>query len=163
MRRLGPEDVAVFRAIRLEALECEPAAFASSHDLWTGLPEEEWQRRLRTQAVFASFDGIEPVGLMGLLCEANPRLAHRGMMVMVYLRESHRGRGRAEALLAALEAEAQKSGLRQIELHAAAENTRALRFYQRMGFAAVGQLPAGYLHRGREIDEVLMVKRLAPR
>lgn len=160
IRRLGPEDVAAFRAIRLEALREEPAAFASSHALWAALPEEEWRRRLSASPVFASFDGAEPVGLMGLLRESNPRLAHRGMLVMVYLRASHRGRGLAEALFRAVEAEARALGLHQIELHAAAENRAALRFYARMGFATVGRLPAGYIHEGREIDEAVMLKRL---
>lgn len=41
-----------------------------------------------------------------------------------------------------------------------AENSPAIRFYQREGFVEVGRIPAGYLDQGREIDDVLMVCRL---
>lgn len=159
-RRLGPEDLGAFRAIRLEALEREPAAFASLREAWAALPEAEWLRRLTANPVFAAFDGAEPVGLIGLLPETGPRTGHRASLVMVYLRAEYRGRGLAAALFAGVEAEARRFGLRQIELGVAAENHRALRFYERMGFAVAGRLTAGYIHEGREIDEVLMVKRL---
>ncbi|WP_266031467.1 GNAT family N-acetyltransferase [Brucella intermedia] len=42
-----------------------------------------------------------------------------------------------------------------------AENSPAIRFYQREGFVEVGRIPVGYLDQGREIDDVLMVCRLA--
>jgi len=42
-----------------------------------------------------------------------------------------------------------------------AENSPAIRFYQRERFVKVGRIPAGYLDQGREIDDVLMVCRLA--
>lgn len=41
-----------------------------------------------------------------------------------------------------------------------AENPAAIRFYLREGFSEVGRIPAGFLHDGREIDDVMMVRRL---
>ncbi len=161
VRRLGAADLAAFREIRLEALAAEPAAFASSFEAWSVLSDAEWRSRLEKAAVFASFDDTTPIGITGLMPEPGPRMAHRGMLVMVYLRQVYRGQGRAEALLAAVEAEARARGVRQLELHVSAENPRAVRFYERVGFVSVGRLPAGYIHDGREVDEFLMVKRLA--
>lgn len=155
-RRLGAGDLAIFRALRLEALRAEPGAFASGYDRWAMLPEAEWVRRL-AQPVLAVFDGADPVGLAGLLIEDNPRTAHRGKVVMVYVRASHRGRGVADALFAALEAEARTLGLRQLELLVVAENARAIAFYRRRGFAAVGRLPAAFVNDGAAVDEVMMV------
>ncbi len=56
IRHLGPQDLAIFRAIRLEALRREPAAFASSAEDWELLPDDEWMRRLITNYVFVSFE-----------------------------------------------------------------------------------------------------------
>lgn len=160
VRQLGPDDLAAFRAIRLEALRTDPAGFASAYQDWAALPEAEWQRRLTVHAVFASFDSGAPVGLIGLMRETNPRLSHRGTVVMVYVRPDSRGQGRGAALVAAVLAEARRLGLWQIELYAAEENTAALTLYRQMGFETVGRLPAGYIHEGREIDEVIMLHRL---
>ncbi len=55
IRHLGPEDIDIFRRIRLEALRSEPAAFASSSEDWEGLPDAEWRRRLTVNAVFVDF------------------------------------------------------------------------------------------------------------
>jgi ribosomal protein S18 acetylase RimI-like enzyme len=37
----------------------------------------------------------------------------------------------------------------------------AISFYRREGFGETGRIPAGFIHEGREIDDVLMVRRLA--
>lgn len=41
IRQLKKEDVAVFRTIRLEALQMEPAAYASSVEDWASLSDDE--------------------------------------------------------------------------------------------------------------------------
>jgi RimJ/RimL family protein N-acetyltransferase len=50
--------------------------------------------------------------------------------------------------------------LRQIELAVSVENPAARAFYRRAGFAEVGHVPAGILDEGREIDEILMMRRV---
>jgi ribosomal protein S18 acetylase RimI-like enzyme len=160
VRRLGEADLAAFQAIRLEALREAPEAFGSSHAAWAALPEAEWHRRLAAMAVFASYEAAEPVGLIGLMPHPGPRSGHRGTVLMVYLREGFRGQGRAAALLEAVVAEARARRIRQLELNVAEENLAARRLYERAGFLHVGRLPAGYIHDGREIDEISMVKRL---
>jgi RimJ/RimL family protein N-acetyltransferase len=47
-----------------------------------------------------------------------------------------------------------------LELAVSAENPAAIRFYLREGFSEVGRIPGGFLHDGREIDDVMMVRRL---
>lgn len=51
-------------------------------------------------------------------------------------------------------------GILQLELAVNAENSAALRFYQRHGFVEIGRIPCGLLEDDREIDEVIMVRRL---
>ncbi|HEV7254852.1 MAG TPA: GNAT family N-acetyltransferase [Mesorhizobium sp.] len=160
VRLLAPEDFAVFKQLRLEALRTVPEAFASTIEDWQDLPDEEWQTRLTNNAVFAAFrDGV-PVGLMGLMRQQASKMAHRATIIMVYLREGERGSGLAQALLDALLEHARQIGIWQVELTASAENPAALRFYGRHGFQEVGRIPGGFLHEGREIDDILMVRRL---
>jgi RimJ/RimL family protein N-acetyltransferase len=162
VRLLGPQDVEIFRRIRLEALRAEPAAYASRVEDWEALPDEEWRRRMADNPVFAGFLNSEPVGIMGLLRERSSKMAHRATIVMVYVRASERGSGVATALLARLIDHACAAGVRRLELAVSVENEVAIRFYMREGFATIGRIPAGLLHEGREIDELMMARRIAP-
>ncbi|MFD1987601.1 GNAT family N-acetyltransferase [Mesorhizobium newzealandense] len=160
LKLLDPDDFEVFKRIRLEALRASPEAFASSASDWESLPDEEWRRRLTTNPVVVSFRGEEPVGIMGLTRQQGSKMAHRATIIMVYLRDSERGGGHAAAMLNLLLDHARASGIRQVELAVSAENPAAIRFYQREGFHEIGCIPAGFLHGGREIDEIVMARRL---
>lgn len=159
IRLLEPDDVDLFRRIRLEALRMEPDAFASTAEQWEALPEEEWRRRLTDNPVFGAFDGNEIVGLMGLWPERAVKTAHRATIIMVYVRSDRRGGGFAKALLAAVNDYARQNGVRQLELTVSAENPAAVRFYEREGFRQIGLIPGGFLQGDREVDEVLMARR----
>jgi len=47
-----------------------------------------------------------------------------------------------------------------LELAVSAENSAALGFYHRHGFIEVGRIPGGLLDGDRQIDDVIMVRRL---
>jgi RimJ/RimL family protein N-acetyltransferase len=79
---------------------------------------------------------------------------------MVYLRDSERGGGYAVGMLNLLLDHARALGIRQVELAVSAENLAAIRFYQREGFHEIGRIPAGFVHEGREIDEIVMARSL---
>ncbi|WP_378952858.1 GNAT family N-acetyltransferase [Mesorhizobium sp. ANAO-SY3R2] len=160
LKLLPPEDYEIFKRIRLEALRLAPAAFASSERDWATLPDEEWQRRLKDNSVVVSFHEEEPVGIMGLMPQQPSKMAHRATIIMVYLRENERGGGRAAAMLDLLLDHARTLGVRQVELAVSAENPAAFRFYLREGFHEIGRIPGGFLHEGREIDEIMMARRL---
>lgn len=160
VRFAGPDDIGAFRHIRLEALRLEPAAFASRVEDWEALPDAEWLRRITGSAVFIAFRDDGPVGLMGLSREQSAKSRHRAMIVMVYVRASERGIGTARALLGALTGHARDAGILQLELTVSVENPAAQRFYAREGFVEIGRLPAGLIHEGREVDEVMMAKRI---
>jgi L-amino acid N-acyltransferase YncA len=160
IRRLTADDAEAFRAIRQEALTETPAAFASTAADFAALSDETIRKLLTDIALFAALRDGEPVGLMGVARHTAGKMAHRGILVMVYIRETERGTGLASALLAAADEHAGASGLRQLELAVTVENTAARAFYRREGFAEVGHIPAGFLHEGREIDEILMMRRI---
>lgn len=161
VRLLRATDVAAFRQVRLEALRREPEGFASSAADWDALALDEWRRRMTSGPIVAAIRGDEPVGLMGLLLQTGRRMAHRATLIMVYVRREERGAGLADAMLDTLAGVARDKGIRQIELHASTENPRAIRFYLRSGFTEVGRIPGGFIHEDREIDELLMVRRIS--
>ncbi|WP_283194563.1 GNAT family N-acetyltransferase [Rhizobium sp. AN80A] len=160
IRILGADDVEAFKRIRLEALRMEPAAFASSFEDWAELADEEWRRRLLADAVFLAFDGEEPVAIMGLIRQRASKMAHRATIVMVYVRRDKRGTGLARELLDHLVNHARQQGIRQLELTASAENPAAIGFYRNAGFVQAGLIPGGVMEGGREIDDVIMVRRI---
>lgn len=160
IRRIFPDEIDVFRRIRLEALRTEPSSFASRYEDWVILPVEDWRRRLH-DPVFVVFGGDEPVGIMGLLRQRPSKMAHRATLVMVYLRASFRGTGLARDLLDVIIDFARDEGILQLELAVSAENSAALRFYQRHGFIEVGRIPGGLVDDDGEIDDVIMVRRLS--
>jgi ribosomal protein S18 acetylase RimI-like enzyme len=159
IRHLGRGDVDAFRCIRLEALRAAPASYASRAEDWEQLADEEWRRRLTDNPVFVAFRDSEPVGIMGLMRQRSSKMAHRASIIMVYLRPSLRGSGIAKALLDALTDHARDSGIRQLELAVSVENETAIGFYRREGFDEIGRIPGGFLHEGREIDEIMMSRR----
>ncbi|WP_085044290.1 GNAT family N-acetyltransferase [Ensifer aridi] len=160
VRLLQPTDVEVFRRIRLEALREEPAAFASTASDWELLSDRDWRRLLADTSVFVAFCNDEPVGIMGLVRQRPRKMAHRASIVMVYVRQSLRGGGVSNELFDALISYACETGIRQLELEVSAENLGAQHFYLRKGFTAFGRIPGGYLQNGREIDEILMARRV---
>ena len=159
IRRIEAAEVDAFKRIRLEALGSEPSAYASSYDDWATLPDEEWRRRLN-DPVFVAFQNGEPVGIIGLLRQGAAKMAHRATIIMVYVRKSLRGTGLARALLSVVAEYARDIGIRQLELTVSAENPVAIRFYQREGFIEVGRIPGGFLQEGREINDVIMARRI---
>lgn len=159
IRRVQADEIDAFKRIRLEALRAEPASFASSYEDWVGLSDEEWRQRL-ADPVFIVFRDGEAVGITGLLRQRPSKLTHRATIVMVYLRQNLRGTGLAAMLLRAVADHAHDIGIRQLELTVSAENPAAIHFYRKEGFSEFGRVPGGTVRDGREVDDVLMARRL---
>lgn len=160
IRHLGADDLATFKEIRLEALRLDEASFASRLADWQRLDDDAWLERLTQNAVFVAFRDGAPVGIMGLARQRSSKMTHRATIIMVYVRRSERGNGLAANLLRTLEAHALSQGIQQLELTVSGENGTAQRFYERAGYQVMGRIPAGVIDRGREIDDVLMFRRL---
>ncbi|WP_077962054.1 GNAT family N-acetyltransferase [Ensifer adhaerens] len=160
IKHLDPDDVDIFRSIRLEALTREPQAFASTAADWERLSTEEWRARLTANTVFVALEGDQPLGIMGLMRERASRLAHRGTIIMVYVRDEARGSGVARQLLAQLTDHARSTGIRLLELVVRADNEPAIRFYEREGFHRIGHVPGGMLDGDEEVDEYLMARHI---
>lgn len=91
IRQLNKDDVGVLKAIRMEALRLEPAAFASSVEDWATLSDKDWAARLELP-IFVAFKAGQPVGIMGLQRQQARKMKHRATLIMVYLQSSVRGK-----------------------------------------------------------------------
>ncbi len=78
----------------------------------------------------------------------------------VYLANNACGHGTGKALLAELEVNARKAGIRTFVAGASGTNGGAIRFFEREGYFRVGQLPGIGQKFGQRLDLVLMQKNL---
>lgn len=157
IRQLLPDDFAILREIRLEALKLHPEAYSSAYEDWEKFSEDEWRAKL-SAPVFAAFDGAKPVGLIGLWPQNGARTEHRAIIVMVYVQDHMRGQGVAKKLLHAVQDYAQTAGIFQLELSVSADNVAAHQLYLREGFVEFGRRPNWICVDGHMTDELMMVR-----
>lgn len=157
VRRLTRNDVAAYRAIRLEALTNHPEAFASTVEQFLLRSIEDHAGLLEKLSFFGALlpDGT----LAGIMAfdQGAGREAHRGWLLQVYVRPDMRGTGCARALLEAVLGHAGTT-VKQLHLGVASHNEPALRLYQKAGFVIYGTDPRFQFVNGRYVDEHLMVR-----
>jgi ribosomal protein S18 acetylase RimI-like enzyme len=153
---LGPEHAGAFRALRLEALERHPCAFAAAHDEESGQSAADVAERLAHQAVFGGFFEGALVGVAGFATPVLAKKRHTGLLWGVYVREAARGRGLGRALVARVIEHARDH---VVQLHAAVAigNEAACGLYRDLGFVSYGTEPRGLKVGERYFDQALMV------
>ena len=159
MRRLMPGDVALWKEIRLAALEFAPRAFGRTLANFHSQTDADHVARLTDSTVFGAFSGDQIIGSAGWYAIDFVTETHRGKINSVFVRPDWQGRGVADALMDAIEIEATGNVL-QLELTVSVGFPRSLGFYQRRGFEITGTTPRALCHDGEFSDEHSMVKRL---
>jgi RimJ/RimL family protein N-acetyltransferase len=161
LRLLQAADAAEFQALRLRGLAEAPTAFASSHAEEVGTPLQEISRRLQPRADAAQFGAWfegRLAGVVGLQREGLHKLAHKAFLWGMYVAPEARGQGLGALLLqAALSHAWAVLAVRQVNLGVHAENTGAIRLYQRLGFECFGVERAALQVDGQLQDEWHMV------
>jgi len=159
IRRLGRDDAAEFRAVRLEALEAHPEAFGA--DLQDeAVRDADWFAGWITGgAVFGAFARDRMVGIAGFFKPAGRKSTHAGKLISMYVRPEARGSGAALDLVEAVLEHATGQVI-QVHLGVAAGNEAAIRLYRKAGFEIYGTEPRALFVNGRYIDEHLMVRFL---
>jgi ribosomal protein S18 acetylase RimI-like enzyme len=145
VRRLGPDDWAAFRDIRLRSLAGAPDAFGSTLEREQAFAESDWRERLGGHVV--AVEDPLPVSVGGVF-ERDGDLHVWGM----WTDPEHRGRGHAHTVLDAL-----IPGDRTAWLDVNLTNTGARAVYERYGFAGTGTLEP--LRPGSDQMMELMVLR----
>ena len=142
VRRLGADEAAVFKTLRLRALADAPEAFAHTYDGISVKPDAYWAEMTRSVTkpgrhvmVIAEDEG--PVGMaFGLVDGQRPERAHLGGM---WVAPSARHRGVGRALADAVLAWARERGFADIVLWVTDGNAEATALYERLGFVCTGR------------------------
>ncbi|BBN96188.1 acetyltransferase [Deinococcus grandis] len=153
VRRLTPGDAPAYRAARLAALQADPAAFMMTAPEFAAQPEDALAARLAPDAAgvtLGAFVDGQLLGLLTLVRETAPPLAHRVNVYGVSVAPGARGQGLGAALVRAGVALA-RSWVGVTSLHLAVMDSQdaARRLYERCGFRVWGTQPDAVRRDGR--------------
>jgi len=165
IRRLQAHEEALFRPLRLRALEDAPDAFGDTLADTLARPDSYWANLTRSvtdpqrHVMFVAEDDATPVGLVFGLRDADRTDGGRlgGMWVAPEARERGLGRALGEAVIEWARAE----GLTRLALWVTVANPPAVNLYQRLGFVATGRSNA--LPSNPRLQIVEMTRALEPR
>jgi len=161
--RLGEDDWAVFRELRLRSLLDSPEAFGSTYGEESSQTEPGWRDRAAgrwrggTAAVFvARAEDGTPVGTAtGAEYDAEPRVAH---LYAMWVAPDARGAGIGHRLLEAVTDWARSRGCDRLVLSVTGSNEIARRFYASVGFEDTGERRS--LREGSETQTQILSKPL---
>ena len=159
VRQLTEDDAEGYREIRLQALERHPEAFQATYETVADLPLDAYRQRLRRYALFGGFIDDRLCGFVGFYPLKNPKISHKGLIRRMYLAEDARGSGLAEKMVEAV-VEHARDEVEQLLISVIADNDRARRFYEKMGFEPYGTERRALKIGERYFDEEFRVKFL---
>lgn len=139
IRRLNPGEAAIYRTIRLDALRDSPDAFATTHESALARDEASWIAQADAaaegddRAIFLLWNEDRPAGLAALY--RDPGQPSTGDLLQMWITPVLRGGSAASELLGHLFHWAATREFTAIRAEVTAGNLRALRFYQKQGFA----------------------------
>jgi len=163
-RLLGPDDAEAWRALRLDALQRHPGAFASSADEEVDRAPDTVARRLEStdqQATLGVFDASQLVGSVSLQRESLRKVEHKVVLWGMVVAWEVRGRGAGRQLLQAALAHVRGwANARWVTLGVNADNAPARALYASVGFHVYGHETESLCVDGVFHDELLMRCRL---
>lgn len=135
LRKAGADDSAGILACLGAAFECYRADYTPPAFADTVLDSQTIRRRLQRMCVFVAVAGSGVIGTIA--CEAHGAEGHlRGMAVF----PEWQGAGLAPALLRTAEDQLRRDGCTHVTLDTTQPLKRAIRFYEKHGFSASGQV-----------------------
>ena len=162
VRRAVESDFRAHKALRLLALEHDPAAFADDLATASKRTEAEWTAAFSQnlsgdeQTLFvAEVEGLL-IGMLGARRGRGPKLRHSADLFAMFIRPDQRGRGLGSALIAAVIAWGRELGLARLELSVTAGQTAAEHAYRSAGFTLFGTAHGALRVDGQDLDQTLM-------
>jgi ribosomal protein S18 acetylase RimI-like enzyme len=159
IRPLRPDEPALYREIRLEALRLHPEAFGSSFEDEAARPVTFFEQRLTGNTIFGGFRDRELLGTAGFMPDSGVKRAHKGHLWGMYVRSAARGTGLARLLVEAV-LEHARERVELIQLSVGSGNVPARRLYVSLGFEPFGIEERALKVGDRYLDDVYMVKML---
>jgi GNAT superfamily N-acetyltransferase len=156
-------DAARIRALRLEMLADSPLAFLETLAQAAARPHADYRQRIAQvaagdhQAQFVAERGGRLIGNAGGVAWTEDLAST--LVFAVYVTPSRRGTGVLEQLIEAVATWSRAAGRRRLVLEVVTGNDRAIRAYQRLGFAATGEVNPHPSIPG--LTEMIMARELA--
>ncbi len=137
-RRIGSDDWADWRELRLAALLDSPGAFASTYGSERDGTEQEWRNRLHQVNGVAVIAGLHgwPVG-MAAGYQSRPHVVD---LVSMWVTPTARRKGVGDALVADVVQWATEQAASDVHLWVTRGNEPAVRLYTRHGFERTGDV-----------------------
>ncbi|MFD0402458.1 GNAT family N-acetyltransferase [Kitasatospora sp. NPDC127121] len=137
LRRLGSDDWALWRELRLAALTEAPYAFGSTLADWQGAGDHEarWRSRLEIPGALdlvAVLDGRPVAMASGVPADEGGAAAE---LISLWVGPAARGRGVGDRLIGAIARWAAEQGFTTLKLAVNPDNDAAIVLYRRNGFA----------------------------
>jgi ribosomal protein S18 acetylase RimI-like enzyme len=160
---LGPRDWRDLRAIRLEALQSEPAAYSSTYEETLARPDEHWQQRLandRSVHLLARAQS-RPIGMVGGYLGSDEGDDSVAVVFGMYVTSERRGRGIGRLLLTSLiDRLSEFPQITTIRLGVTETQDPARGLYESVGFQVIGKTEEGIVVNDRQYDELVMELRV---
>ncbi|MBO0996065.1 GNAT family N-acetyltransferase [Bacillus sp. SD088] len=160
IRLLNPLDAKNYLDLRLEALQTNPEAFASSYEEEKDQSVEKYESRFQSQdsLTFGAFENEKLIGVVTLVVEKKKKLKHRANIFAMYVSPEKRGIGVGKNLmLEAIKKAKGLEGIEQVYLTVVTTNDLAKRLYSSLGFKKFGEDKRAIKLGNRYFDEELMV------
>jgi GNAT superfamily N-acetyltransferase len=141
IRRLGAEDWALLRTLRLRSLAESPEAFGSTYAREAAFDEGEWRDRAASNGWFVATDDAtagNPIGIVAGYHDPEAPLGQRHLVAM-WVAPASRGSGVGAPLVEAVLAWAAADGASEVTLGVADGNDRARALYVKCGFTPTGE------------------------
>jgi ribosomal protein S18 acetylase RimI-like enzyme len=141
LERVMAQNVAVFRDVRLRALQDTPQAFGSTYARESQFSDEEWLQRVwrwngESGIGYLAMEGGHGCGIAGVLLEEDGACAH---LVSMWVAPTHRKCGTGRLLLTEIAGWSRQRGVHVLRLMVTSSNESAIQFYQRLGFSRTGR------------------------
>ncbi len=127
-----------YRSLRLEALQQDPLAFASTYEEELHVDDAQWREHMKNMW-FALIDDCV-VGMIGLLRDTGLPGMHSGHLISFWVKPAYRGQGVGRSLILHLQEQARGMGMRKIYLHVTTTQENAIKLYEALKFVKVGLL-----------------------
>ncbi|PYY17510.1 MAG: GNAT family N-acetyltransferase [Acidobacteria bacterium] len=142
LERITPQNVLMFKAVRLRALQDAPSAFGSTYARESQCSDAEWLERAEKWSGergigYLAVERGEACGIAGsFLSQHDPTCAH---LISMWTAPTHRRQGVGRLLVGAILDWARQRGARTLRLMVTSNNEPAISFYQRLGFTLTGR------------------------
>ncbi|PGT84446.1 MULTISPECIES: GNAT family N-acetyltransferase [Bacillaceae] len=160
IRLLSKKHAAVYKSLRLKALQEHPEAFSSSYEEEVTFSIATIEKRLSVENsfTFGAFVDEKLVAVITLLPETKNKLKHRANIVAVYVSTGYRKAGIGQKLVeAAINKSKSIEGIEQLYLTVSSSNIAAKNLYQSFGFKTFGIDKKALKVKETYYDEELMV------